>query len=115
MRDNQTKENLNPAETEKLLKDQGNEPGIIVLDVRTPGEFSSGHIAGAKNIDFNSNNFEDEIYRLDKNRVYLVYCQSGIRSSRALLMMKDKGFKSLKNLDGGLSKWVANNFPVTTE
>jgi thioredoxin 1 len=52
------------------------EPGIITLDVRTPGEFSEGHIGGALLVDFQSGNFENEIASLDKNQTYAVYCRS---------------------------------------
>ena len=107
--------NVSPAEAAKLSQDNNPNPGFIILDVRTPGEFSSGQIKGANNIDFRSDDFETNISRLDKNKTYLVYCHSGNRSSQAVSMMKDKGFKSLKNLDGGIANWVAENLPVVTE
>jgi rhodanese-related sulfurtransferase len=108
-------QDINPAEAQKMIQGNINNPEFVLLDVRTPGEFTSGHIAGAINIDFNADEFESKIGQLDKNKQYLVYCRTGHRSSRAVAMMKDKGFKSLKNLDGGLADWIAGNLPVVTQ
>jgi len=50
------------------------EAGVVTLDVRTPNEFAEGYIDGARLIDFQSGNFENEIALLDKNAIYAVYC-----------------------------------------
>lgn len=76
----------------------------VLLDVRTAGEFQSGHIKGAKNIDFYSSDFRDKINRLDKGQEYFVYCRSGARSASACNMMAKAGFK-VYNLDGGIGEW----------
>lgn len=70
----------------------------IVVDVRTPQEFASGHTKSAINIDFKNDNFKTEILKLDKNAVYKLYCRSGNRSGQALKVMTDLGFKKLQNL-----------------
>jgi rhodanese-related sulfurtransferase len=62
--------------------------GVVVLDVRTSGEFESGHIANSVNIDVEAGSFENEIANLDKNAQYAVYCHSGRRSGIAAEMMK---------------------------
>ena len=78
---------------------------IVLLDVRTPGEFASGHIAGATNIDFESGTFPADIQKLDKTKTYAVYCRSGNRSAQATALMAKDGFKSIFNLDGGINNW----------
>ena len=78
------------------------EPAIVLLDVRTPGEFASGHIGGATNVDFESGTFESDINKLDKTKVYAVYCRSGNRSGQATALMVKNGFKTVFNLDGGI-------------
>lgn len=77
----------------------------ILVDVRTPEEFSEGSINGAVNIDFNSQNFESEIGNLDKNTPVLVYCQAGGRSGKAKAKMESLGFKEIYNLVGGYGSW----------
>ena len=87
---------------------------VVLLDVRTPAEFASGHIAGATNIDFESGNFENDIASLDKSKSYAVYCRSGNRSGQATALMAKAGFKSIFNLDGGIINWQnAGNSLVT--
>lgn len=90
------------------------EAGVITLDVRTPGEFMSGFIQGAKNIDFQSGNFENEIASLDKNETYAVYCRSGNRSGQAVKVMHDAGFHNVYNLNGGVIDWTNAGMPLVT-
>jgi rhodanese-related sulfurtransferase len=88
------------------------EAGIITLDVRTPGEFSEGHIEGAQLIDFQSGNFESEIATLDKSKTYAIYCRSGSRSGQAVKIMSDAGFTNLYNLNGGVIDWANAGLPL---
>lgn len=90
------------------------EAGVITLDVRTPGEFMGGYIDGAKNIDFQSGNFENEIAALDKNATYAVYCRSGNRSGQAVKVMHDAGFHNVYNLNGGVIDWANAGLPLVT-
>ncbi|OOG72756.1 rhodanese-like domain-containing protein [Algoriphagus sp. A40] len=77
----------------------------VVLDVRTAGEFASGKIRGARNIDIMSSNFANQVKNLPKDKTYLVYCRSGNRSGQACDIMADLGFEKLKNLSGGIMRW----------
>lgn len=94
--------NMNVSEFSKKIT----ESGVVILDVRTPGEFAEGYIEGAQNIDFQSGNFENEIAVLDKNVTYAVYCRSGNRSGQAAKIMHDAGFHDVYNLDGGVIDWT---------
>lgn len=84
----------------------------VLLDVRTPEEFSSGHIKGASNMNFYNDNFEDDIDGLDKRKKYLVYCGSGGRSRQAMFLMRDLGFEEVYNLTGGISSWNENGYSI---
>lgn len=94
--------NMNVSEFSKKIS----EAGVITVDVRTPGEFMTGHIQGARNIDFESGSFESDIAALDKNATYAVYCRSGNRSGQAVAMMHDAGFHNVYNLEGGVIDWT---------
>jgi rhodanese-related sulfurtransferase len=87
-------------------------PDAVLLDVRTQAEFKQGSIQNAVNIDFFGEDFEDSIKALDKNKVYLVYCAGGGRSSEAVEIMKAAGFQHLYNLEGGINAWKKNKMPV---
>ena len=87
-------------------------PGVVVLDVRTAGEFASGHIENAINIDVDSSDFDSQIAKLDKKVEYAVYCHSGRRSGIATDKMAKSGFEKVTNLNGGIQAWQAAGFPL---
>jgi rhodanese-related sulfurtransferase len=90
----------------------GTEDAPIVLDVRTPDEYAGGHIEGALNIDFNADDFEANIAKLDRDKTYLVHCRSGGRSTSSLPAFEKLGFKSVIHLDGGMNGWTEAGKPV---
>lgn len=71
----------------------------VVIDVRTPSEFASGHLEGALNIDVEAADFSVKIGELDKDGSYVVYCRSGNRSATATSTMTGLGF--IKVTDAG--------------
>jgi rhodanese-related sulfurtransferase len=87
-------------------------PGVVVLDVRTPGEFATGHIENAINIDVEGMTFDSEIAKLDKNVEYAVYCRSGRRSVVATEKMAEAGFTKLTNLQDGVISWQGAGYPL---
>ncbi|MBL6448432.1 rhodanese-like domain-containing protein [Fulvivirga sp. 29W222] len=87
------------------FRDLMNDKNAVVLDVRTPAETQDGVIPGYKMINLMSPDFMDEIKKLDKDKIYLVYCRSGNRSGQACNIMADQGFTKLYNLVGGIGAW----------
>ena len=88
---------------------------LVILDVRTPQEYSSGHLNGSINLDFRSPSFSDQIARLDRNKAYLLYCRTGIRSARVLLLMRSLGFTELYNLTKGIEQWQREGYEVVLD
>jgi Rhodanese-related sulfurtransferase len=82
--------------------------GAVLVDVRTAGEFSSGSIKGAKNIDFMSASFVEQFSKLDKSKEYFLFCRSGNRSGQACSILSKEGYK-VYNLSGGVGAWPGNN------
>lgn len=78
-------------------------PDSVLMDVRTPAEFDAGHIRGAINVDYENTNFQSEVKKLDASKTYFVYCRSGNRSSKSIVIMKDIGIKNIYDLQGGIS------------
>jgi len=89
-------------------------PSAAIVDVRTPDEFSKGHLQNAKNMDWNGSDFQKQILKIDKSKPVFVYCLSGGRSSSAASQMRADGFKEVYELNGGLMKWRAASLPETT-
>lgn len=89
-------------------------PGTVVLDVRTPQEYASGHIPGAVNIDVSASDFAARVAALDRSTPYAVYCRTGNRSSAALTQMADLGFTQAYHLGGGIQAWADASGPIIT-
>jgi thioredoxin 1 len=108
---NTSNTNLGVTEFANKIKETA---AAAVVDVRTPEEYASGHLANSKNIDWNGNDFETQISKLDKTKPVFVYCQSGRRSAAAASKMRDMGFVEVLELDGGISSWMQAQLPLLT-
>ena len=72
----------------------------IIIDVRTPSEYSEGHLDGAVNIDIENPNFATILSQLPTDGDYVVYCRSGNRSAKAVEQMKAAGFTHVTDAHG---------------
>ena len=84
----------------------------VVLDVRTPEEFSTGHVEGATNVNFKDPNFAQTLQTLDKSKTYLVHCARGHRSHLAALQMAKLGLTNVIDFAGGMEGWRKADKPV---
>jgi len=103
----QTASKVQTVEVAAFAKEIKTTPKPQILDVRTPEEFSEGHIDKATNIDWQNENFVKNTEKLDKSKPVYVYCKSGRRSLKASEKLEELGFKKIYNLDGGYLKWNA--------
>lgn len=101
--------NISVDDAEKLLKSDSK---IIVLDVRTADEFKDGHIPGARNLDFFSDDFAKQIAALDKSKTYLVHCAAGGRSAKACKVFEKEQLPSVYHLNEGFNAWEKAGKPV---
>ncbi len=97
----------------EMINQTSEEAPLVILDVRTKGEFDSGHINDAINIDVKSASFKEKLSKLDKDKTYLVYCRSGKRSTRAQNIMKELHFKKAINILGGFIAWQKSGQPFS--
>jgi len=93
--------------SQEIVKDKGQ-----LIDVRTPNEYSAGHIEGAQNINLHDDSFTVQINKLDKKQTVYVYCKAGRRSAEASSVLKQNGFKNVVELDGGTDAWTAAGKPL---
>jgi rhodanese-related sulfurtransferase len=93
-----------PALAKRLVEEQG----ALILDVRTPREFQSGHLPQAHNIEISQLPSRlDEVRRLvhgDTSHPIVVYCAAGVRAAKAKRILLQAGFSRVTNL-GGLRDW----------
>ncbi|HWR33558.1 MAG TPA: rhodanese-like domain-containing protein [Chitinophagaceae bacterium] len=101
--------NLKPDQFEKAIEKND----IQLLDVRTPGEYNSGHIKNSLQADWNNKTeFNDRIQYVDKNRPVYVYCLVGGRSAAAASWMRQNGFTNVYELEGGINAWKKDRKPL---
>ncbi len=100
---------LEPQEFEKQL---ALDVEGVLLDVRTSGEFGERHLKGAVNIDVRESDFNSRVAKMDKSGSVYVYCLSGGRSAAAAQTLTDMGFTKVYEMNGGISRWIAENHPV---
>lgn len=87
--------------------------GVQVFDVRTAGEFKTGHLPNALQADFTKQDeFKHRVQYLDKTKPVYVYCLSGGRSRAAAKWMRDNGFSSVTELEGGINAWKQAGKPL---
>lgn len=85
----------------------------LLLDVREPGEFAAGHLAGAVNIPRGVLEFQIGNHPAFQNKQadqLIVYCQSGGRSALATLVLNQMGYDKAVSMAGGFKAWADNGF-----
>jgi len=110
--DHQTNKGLfvTPAAAIRLMN---NEDEALIIDTRSAADFNKGHIKGAKNISTADLNSDLSQYSAYKNKMVLVYCNSGNTATRAIKLLKTAGFQKVNNLDGGIAAWKEANMPLS--
>ena len=101
-----------PADLERRLK-SGDK--VVVIDVRDPDEFRDGHIEAANNISRGFLEFRIGTAVTDPNTPIVLYCQTGLRSVLAAKALRELGYTTVINLQGGYQKWVQSGLPVVRE
>ena len=87
----------------------------IFLDVRDDSEFKSGHLLNARSMPVNK--LDERMHEIEKykEKDVVVYCDSGMRGTRAISKLKKNGFTRLFSLAGGLAAWEKANLPTVSK
>ena len=103
---------VSAKEAADLIDKHNGDSNFAILDIRTPGEFQSGHLQSAILIDFYSQTFVDRLRQLDKGKKFLIYCRTGNRSARSLEIFRKLQFQKVYHMANGISTWYSEGFPV---
>jgi len=90
---------LKQPDVNKGVNDYRNAPGAVLLDVRTPQEYSEGHIPGSKNVPLQALDKVRSVVE-NKDTELFVYCYSGARSKQATAMLQHMGYANVTNIGG---------------
>jgi phage shock protein E len=91
------------VDVETYERDYYQQQNHVLIDVRTAGEFKSGHIPGARNIPLNQ--LSDKLDKIPTNKPVIVVCRSGNRSGSACHTLTKAGYDNVINLRGGTMRW----------
>ena len=103
---------VSAKEAAELIDKHDEDSEFVILDIRTQGEFKSGHLAKSVLIDFYSQTFAEKLNQLDKEKTYLIYCRSGNRSSKSLEIFKKLKFEKVYHMSSGIRAWKSEGFSV---
>ncbi|UCH57387.1 MAG: rhodanese-like domain-containing protein [Candidatus Bathyarchaeota archaeon] len=85
-------------------------PGLVILDVRTEAEFKEGHIEGAINIPVEE--LQGRLVEINPVDEFLVYCRTGNRSATAVGILEQNGYSRLYHMEGGIVAWTGAGYPT---
>ena len=101
---------ISASDANNLIANNIGNHNFVILDVRPADDYTSRHIAGAIDISYESVQFKNDVTKLDRNKQYLVYCQTGVNSANAAQIMAGLGFKDVQDITGGYAAWVQAGF-----
>ena len=99
---------VNPSQATHLI----NREDALVIDVREPAEYGSGHVLGAKNLPLARLGTLGADIAKRKEKPVIVYCDGGERSAKAAAALRRQGFTRVASLSGGLNAWQQAGLPV---
>jgi molybdopterin/thiamine biosynthesis adenylyltransferase/rhodanese-related sulfurtransferase len=102
-----TSEHMESITTSELRTLLDNDFQGILLDVREPDEYAAAHIEGSRLIPLQT--LPDQLDSLPKDQEILIHCKSGRRSAKAVELLLENGFTAVKNVEGGIDAWLAEN------
>ncbi len=105
---------LTVEKCDSLINANVTNPNFIILDVRTYGEWISGHIEGSVNRSTGDSDFQQQLEVLPRHKIFLLHCQSGGRSAGAFIKMKNLKFAEVYEMQGGIGSWKSKGYPTTT-
>jgi rhodanese-related sulfurtransferase len=100
-------QSVGPLDAVRLLNQ-----GALLLDLRSKGEFDSGHVIDARHVPQEQLGQSGETLKKHRDKVVIACCESGMRSGAATRVLKAQGFTKVVNLRGGLQAWRAENLPL---
>jgi rhodanese-related sulfurtransferase len=107
-----TGQSVSARQFKSLLDRHQGDPDVVILDIRTPNEFKTGHIQGAVLLDYYSSDYVDRLKALERDKTYLIYCRSGNRSGKSLAIFDKLGFQRVINLNTGVIGWTREKYPL---
>ena len=92
-----------------------NRNSCALIDLRSEDDFTSGYIANAQNIPYESIEKSVETLKKYSNKHLILYCQKGTMSEKALSLLQKIGMENAYSIEGGLDQWIKGQLPLASE
>ncbi len=103
-------ENISCKTAYEIIQKHKADSSFVIIDLRPKKMFDESHIEGAIYFNVFSTEVDAWLSKLDKNKIFLIYCNSGVRSAIALKKMTTMGFKNIYHMYEGIKKWKKEGF-----
>lgn len=100
---------ISTKKTTKLAK-----KNVLLVDLRTPQEYAEKTYDVKNIINIPIDSLASNLYRIPKDQKVVLVCRTGNKSKKAFLVLKDHGYTKISHMEGGIVKWAADGFAVTT-
>ena len=105
-------ENISVGVAHSMINNSTLYPDLVILDVRTQGEYDAEHICNAILIPLDELESRlDELYSYNNTEI-IVYCGTGFRSANASQILNSNGFLKVFNMEGGITAWTSAGYNV---
>ena len=105
-------ENISVSVAHGMINNSTLYPDLVILDVRTQGEYDAEHLCNATLIPLDELESRlDELYPYNNTEI-IVYCRTGVRSANASQILNLNGFTKVYNMQDGISAWKAAGYDV---
>ena len=98
---------VSPGDAVKLIN-----KSALVIDVRSPEAYGSGHIVNARNLTVADLEKDPDAIKKNKGKIVLVVCDSGMQAGKAANLLRKAGYENTFSLRGGISAWRTENLPL---
>jgi rhodanese-related sulfurtransferase len=98
---------VSPSDAVKLIN-----KSALVVDVRSPEAFRSGHIVNSRNLTIAEIEKDPEAIKKNKNKVLLTVCDNGMDAGKAANLLRKAGYGNTFSLRGGIKAWQTENLPL---
>ncbi len=99
---------------QELLQRIQTQHDMLLIDVRTDGEFGMGHIPGAVNIPHTELTGRLDEVRAHHEKGVILYCESGGRAGVAERILREAGLHNIRHLEGDMAAWRREKFPIAS-
>jgi len=105
---------LEPDDALKFINENKQNPNFVMLDIRKKRNYKKSRIDQAMSLPYDDDDFDNKLKKMDRKKIYLVYCASDSISNIVVETMVDLSFDNISKIAGGISRWYKLGLEIIT-